>query len=81
MGLSLLIVICRLNVAVHIVFRSSKCNSYTMVCPPVRGYNPRALASGLSPVQMDNHWYNYFHTIYISVDLVHYERFSAEVGR
>ena len=26
-----------------------------MVCPPVRGDNPWALASGLSPVQVDNH--------------------------
>ena len=26
------------------------CNSYTMGCPPVRGDNPRALASGLSYV-------------------------------
>ena len=31
-----------------------------MVCPPVRGDNPRALASGLSPVQVDKPWYNYF---------------------
>ena len=31
------------------------CNSYTMGCPPVRGDNPRALASGLSYVQMDKH--------------------------
>ena len=30
-------------------------NSYTMGCPPVRGVNPRALASELSHVQMDNH--------------------------
>ena len=30
-------------------------NSYTMDCPPVRGDNPRALASGLSIVQVDNH--------------------------
>ena len=30
-------------------------NSYTMVCPPVRGDNPRALASGLSYVQVDKH--------------------------
>ena len=30
-------------------------NSYTMGCPPVRGDNPRALASGLSYVQMDKH--------------------------
>ena len=31
-------------------------NSYTMGCPPVRGDNPRALASGLSYVQVDNPW-------------------------
>ena len=31
------------------------CNSYTMACLPVRGDNPRALASGLSYVQVDKH--------------------------
>ena len=31
------------------------CNSYTMGCPSVRGDNPRALASGLSSVQVDKH--------------------------
>ena len=31
------------------------CNSYSMACPPVRGDNPRALASGLSYVQVDKH--------------------------
>ena len=30
-------------------------NSYTMGCPPVRVENPRALASGLSYVQVDKH--------------------------
>ena len=30
-------------------------NSYTMGCPPVRGDNPRALASGLSYVPVDKH--------------------------
>ena len=35
-------------------------NSYTAVCPPVRGDNPRALASGLAPVQADKPFYNYF---------------------
>ena len=36
--------------------RSNKlCNSYTMGCLPVRGDNPRALASGLSCVQVDKH--------------------------
>ena len=34
---------------------SELCNSYTMGCPPVRGDNPRALASGLSYVQVDKH--------------------------
>ena len=30
-------------------------NSYTIGCPPVRGDNPRVLASGLSYVQVDKH--------------------------
>ena len=30
-------------------------NSYTMCCPPVRGDNPRALASGLSYALVDKH--------------------------
>ena len=30
-------------------------NSYTMGCPPVLEDNPRALASGLSYVQVDKH--------------------------
>ena len=30
-------------------------NSYTMGCPPVRGDIPRALASGLSYVQVDKY--------------------------
>ena len=30
-------------------------NSYTMGCPPVRGDNPRALASRLSYVHADKH--------------------------
>ena len=36
----------------------SRCNSYTMDCPPVRGDNPRALASRLSYVQVDKHGIN-----------------------
>ena len=39
--------------------KTTPSNSLTMVCPPVQGDNPRALASGLSPVQMDKQWYNY----------------------
>ena len=35
--------------------RPSLSNSYTMGCPPVRVDNPRALASGLTYVQVDKH--------------------------
>ena len=47
-----------------------------MVCPPARGDNPRALARGISPVQTDKPWYNYFATL-ISVNRAHYEIFHA----
>ena len=53
-------------------------NSSTMVCPSVRGDYPRALASGLSPVQAEKPWYNYFTTLN-SVDLAQYEIFHAKV--
>ena len=49
-----------------------------MCCPPVRGDNPRALASGLSYVKVDTHG-KLFYTIYISVDLAHHEIFRAIV--
>ena len=39
----------------EVILNSVSCNSYTMGCPPVRGDNPRALASGLSYVQVDKH--------------------------
>ena len=58
---------------------SSWCNSYTMGCPPVRGDNPRALASGLSYVHVDKHGIIY--NTYISVDLAHHEMFRAKVGK
>ena len=35
------------------------CNSYTTVCLSVRGDNPWAVWSGLSPVHADKLWYNY----------------------
>ena len=40
------------------------CNSYTMGCPPVRGDNPRALASGLSYVQVDKHGITIFYHLH-----------------
>ena len=35
------------------VFVQKVNDRFTMVCPPVRGENPRVLASGLSPAQVD----------------------------
>ena len=49
-----------------------------MGCPPVRGDIPRALANGLSYVQVDKHGKTIF-TTYISVDLAHQEIFHAKV--
>ena len=51
-----------------------------MGCPPVRGDNPRALASGLSYVQVDKHGITILST-YISVDIAYYEIFHAKVGK
>ena len=56
------------------------CNSYTMGCPPVPGDNPRALASGLSYVQVDKHGI-IFYTTYISVDLAHHDISRAKLVR
>ena len=55
-------------------------NSYTMGCPHVRGDNPRALASGLSYVQVDKHGITIY-TTYISVALAHQVIFHAKVGK
>ena len=43
------------NAQTGIYYRDNLCNSYTMGCPPVRGYKPRVLANGLSYVQVDKH--------------------------
>ena len=61
---------------------SNRCisNSYTMGCPPVCGDNPRALASGLSYVQVDKHCITIY-TTYISVDLAHYQIFRAKIAK
>ena len=56
------------------------CNRYTMGCPPLRGDNPRALASGLSYVHVDKHGITIY-TTYISVDLSHHEILRAKVGK
>ena len=51
-----------------------------MGCPPVRGDNPRALASGLSNVQVGRHGITIF-TTYISVEPAHHEIVLAKVGK
>ena len=51
-----------------------------MVCPPVHGDNPRALASGLSPVQSGNLGITIIYHLFIIVDLAHYAIFRAKVG-
>ena len=51
-----------------------------MGCPPVRGDNPRALASGLSYVQVDKHGITIY-TTYISVDIAHHEILNAKFGK
>ena len=51
-----------------------------MGCPPVRGDNPRALASGLSYVQVDKHGITIKYRLHTSVDLAHHEIFRAKVG-
>ena len=48
-----------------------------MGCPPVRGDNPRALASGLSYVQVGKHAITIL-TTYISLDVAHH---VAKVGK
>ena len=50
------------------------------LCPPVRRDNTRALASGLSYVQVDKHGITIY-TTYISVGLAHHEIFRAKVGK
>ena len=51
-----------------------------MVCPPVRGDNPRALSSGLSPVQPVGQTIVYlFYTTLASVDLAQNEIFRAKI--
>ena len=51
-----------------------------MGCPPVCGDNPRALASGLSYIQVDKHGITIIYHL-LSVDLAHHEIFRAKVGK
>ena len=49
-----------------------------MGCPPVRGYNPRASASGLSYVEVDKHGLTILYHL-LQCRPAHHERFRAEV--
>ena len=55
-------------------------NSYTTLCKPIRGRgdNPRATASGLSPVQADKAVVLLFYTTLISINLFQYEVIRAK---
>ena len=52
-----------------------------MGCPPVRGDNPRALASGLSYVQVDKHGITILYRLHQCIDLAHQVTFHAKVGK
>ena len=63
-------------------------NSYTMGCPTVRGDNPRALASGLSYVQVDKHGMTIKYHLHQCrpctsrhISLAHHDIFRAKVGK
>ena len=51
-----------------------------MGCPPVRGDNPQALASGLSCVQVDKHGITILYHLH-QCRLAHHEIFNAQVGK
>ena len=51
-----------------------------MGCPPVRGDNPRALASGLSYVQADIHGITILYHLYLC-KFAHGELLRAKVGK
>ena len=55
-------------------------NSYTMGCPPVRVDNPRALASGLSYIQVDKHGITILYHLH-QCRSRHQELFNAKVGK
>ena len=51
-----------------------------MGCPPVRGDNPRASASGLSYVQVDKHGITILYNLH-QCRPAHHEIFRAKVGK
>ena len=55
-------------------------NSYTMGCPSVRGYNPRALASGLSYVPVDMHGITILYHLNQYGEVARFEAIHASVN-
>ena len=51
-----------------------------MACQDVRGDNPRALASGISYVQVDNHGRTILYHLH-QCDLAHHEICHAKIGK
>ena len=75
--LIILLTTCVLNLVLNYVHI---CNSFSMDSPHVRNYNPRALASGLSYVQVDKHGVTILYHL-VSVDLSHHEICRVQVGK
>ena len=69
----------RTSRAVTLKYCHDLSNSYIMSCPPVRADNPRALASGLSYVQVEKHGITIY-TIYISVEYAQHELVRIYIG-
>ena len=74
------IMVSRINLPYKLAHLHSLCNSYTMARPPVRGDSPRALASGLSYVQVDEHGITISYP-YISVELAYHQILRAKDGK
>ena len=55
-------------------------NSYTMGCPPVRGDNPRALASVLSYVQLDKHGITILYHLFQYGEVARFETIHTSVN-
>ena len=54
------------NKAIAVKVEKVLSNSYTMGCPPVRGDNPQAIASGLSYIQVDKHGITILYHLHVS---------------
>ena len=51
-----------------------------MACPPVRGDNPQALASGLSYIQVEKHGITILYHLHQCIYFARYKIFDAKVA-